>query len=131
MYRGYIFSRPFLGERVPQHVQNLVIRNYCQIKSLHYLLSATEYAFKDSFIILKNVMNNLKDIDGIVCYSLFQLPEDQILRKEIISKIIKNKKSIHFACENLAIINEEDIQQIENMWAVKQTLPECITNIEV
>ncbi len=131
MYRGYIFSRPFLGERVPQHVQNLVIRNYCQIKSLHYLLSATEYAFNDSFIILKNVMNNLKDIDGIVCYSLFQLPEDQILRKEIISKIIKNKKSIHFACENLAIINEEDIQQIENMWAVKQTLPECITNIEV
>ena len=131
MYRGYIFSRPFLGERVPQHVQNLVIRNYCQIKSLHYLLSATEYAFEDSFIIFKNVINNLQDIDGVVCYSLFQLPEDKILRKEIINKIIKNKKSIHFACENLAIINEEDIQQIENMWAVKQTLPECITNIEV
>jgi len=130
MYRGYIFSRSFLGERVPQHVQNLVIRNYCQIKSLHYLLSATEYAFEDSFIILKNVMNNLKDIDGIVCYSLFQLPEDKLLRKEIINKIIKNKKSIHFACENLAIINEEDIQQIENMWSVKLTLPECINNID-
>ena len=24
-FRGYIFSRPFLGERVPQSVQNLVI----------------------------------------------------------------------------------------------------------
>lgn len=27
--KGYIFSRPFLGERVPQHIQNIVIRDYC------------------------------------------------------------------------------------------------------
>ena len=24
--RGYIFSRSFMGERVPQHVQNIVIK---------------------------------------------------------------------------------------------------------
>ena len=29
-YRGYIGSRPYFGERAPQHVQNLVIRDYCQ-----------------------------------------------------------------------------------------------------
>ncbi len=29
-YRGYIFSRPLLGNRVQQHVQNLAIREYCQ-----------------------------------------------------------------------------------------------------
>ena len=28
--RGYIFSRPFLDERVPQNVQNLVIREFCK-----------------------------------------------------------------------------------------------------
>ena len=27
--RGYIFSRPFMGERVPQSVQSLLIRDYC------------------------------------------------------------------------------------------------------
>ena len=31
-YRGYIFSRPFMDERVPQHVQNIVIRDYCSKK---------------------------------------------------------------------------------------------------
>ena len=42
-YRGYIFSRTFMEERVPQHVQNLVIRDYCTIKQLDYLLHVTEY----------------------------------------------------------------------------------------
>ena len=28
--RGYNFSRPFMGERVPQHVQNIVIKDFCQ-----------------------------------------------------------------------------------------------------
>ena len=130
MYRGYVFSRTFLGERVPQHVQNIVIRNYCKINSLNYLLSATEYAFKDSFIILRNVLNNIKDIDGIVFYSLFQLPNKKTLRKEIFDEIIKNHKSIHFACENLSIKDLKDIMIIENMWEVKQTLPYCIDKID-
>ena len=45
--KGYIFSRKFYDERVPQHIQNLVLRNYCQVNKLHYLLSATEYAMKE------------------------------------------------------------------------------------
>ena len=28
--RGYIFSRSFFGERVPQHIQNIVIRDFCK-----------------------------------------------------------------------------------------------------
>ena len=38
--KGYIFSRKFYDERVPQHIQNLVLRNYCQMNKLNYLLSA-------------------------------------------------------------------------------------------
>ena len=71
--RGYIFSRSFMGERVPQHVQNLVIRDYCKKKDLQYLLSATEYAIANSFIILQEVLKELPKLDGIVFYSLFLL----------------------------------------------------------
>ena len=53
--RGYIFSRPFMGERVPQHVQNLVIRDYCKKQELKYLLSATEYAMEGSHLILASI----------------------------------------------------------------------------
>ena len=37
--RGYIFCRAFMGERVPQHVQNIVIRDYCKRNNLLYLLN--------------------------------------------------------------------------------------------
>lgn len=67
--RGYIFSRPFMGERVPQHIQNLVIRDYCDRYNLHYLLSATEYAMVGCHLMLEQVLNELADLDGIVAYS--------------------------------------------------------------
>ena len=65
-FRGYIFSRPFMEERVPQHVQNIVIRDYCSKKGIHYLLSATEYAMENSALILRQLINDLPIIDGIV-----------------------------------------------------------------
>ena len=36
--KGYIFSRPFLEERVPQHVQNIVIQNYCKNRDYTFQL---------------------------------------------------------------------------------------------
>ena len=86
--RGYIFSRPFMGERVPQHIQNLVIRDYCQKKNLNYLLSLTEYAMPGCQLILNQAINELNHLDGIVAYSLFQLPEVQIERELIIKTLL-------------------------------------------
>ena len=49
-YKGYVASQPFQGHRVPQHVQNLVIRDYCATRNLTYLLSGTEYAIPGSLL---------------------------------------------------------------------------------
>ena len=64
--RGYIFSRPFLDERVPQNVQNLVIREFCKKENLFYNLSASEYAMINCYKILNQLIHELKDLDGIV-----------------------------------------------------------------
>ena len=64
--RGYIFSRPFMGERVPQNIQNLVIRNFCENYKYMYLLSAAEYSMENSDAVLKSIINNSKGISGIV-----------------------------------------------------------------
>ena len=55
--RGYIFSRAFMGERVPQHIQNQIIRKFCEINNLEYSLSASEYAMKDSYLMLEEIIN--------------------------------------------------------------------------
>ena len=46
--RGYIFSRSFMDERVPQHIQNIVIKDYSDKNNFNYLLKATEYTMKNS-----------------------------------------------------------------------------------
>ena len=86
--RGYIFSRKFLDERVPQHVQNIVIRDYCKNNNLQYLLSSTEYILEDNHLMMQQLMNELNKIDGIVAYSLFQLPKNK-QKRENLSKNIK------------------------------------------
>ena len=127
--RGYIFSRPFLGERVPQHVQNLVIRDYCKKQGLLYLLSATEYAMANSHLILQQVLNQLPNLDGIVFYSLFLLPEDTAERERVIQIILKKEKTIYFAVEGLKISNKSEFERIETIWQVKKALPNCLNEI--
>lgn len=119
--RGYNFSRSFMEERVPQHIQNIVIKDYCKRKNLNFLMSVTEYSMPDSFFILKDLMNNLTGLYGIVAYSLFQMPEDNKIRIKIFKKILKKKKKIFFASENLKLENKKDIDRLENIWLVKKT----------
>lgn len=118
-----------MGERVPQHIQNLVIRDYCDRNKLNYLLSVSEYSMENCYLILQNALDELKnkEIEGLVAYSIFQMPQDDVERNKIFSKIIKMKKTIHFSVERLSLSNEEDKQRIENIWLVKKTLPFCLS----
>ena len=124
--RGYIFSRPFMNERVPQHIQNIIIRDYCVKNNLHFLLSATEYAMDKCHNVLNRLVKNLSNIHGIVAYSLFQLPEDTDLRNNIYKKILSKKKVIYFAVENLSISNKDNCNNVENIWLIKKTLRNCL-----
>jgi sporadic carbohydrate cluster protein (TIGR04323 family) len=124
-FRGYIFSRPFMEERVPQHVQNIVIRDYCSKQGIQYLLSATEYAMENSALTLRQLVKDLSSIDGIVAYSIFQMPEDDNERQSIFNSVLSLKKEIHFAVEGLSIYDIETYNHIENIWKVKKTLPHC------
>ena len=124
--RGYIFSRPFLNERVPQNVQNLLIREFCKKEKLFYNLSASEYAMSNCYKILYQLMHELKNLDGIVAYSVFQLPEENNKRNKILKEILKKKKFFYFALENLKVSKLSDMQKIENIWLIKKTLPYCL-----
>lgn len=127
--QGYVFSRPFMGERVPQHVQNLVIRDYCERNGLHYLLSATEYAMEHCHLMLKQVLDDLFQIDGIVAYSMFQLPEEANERQRVYSTVLAQNKSLHFAVEGLQMSTALERDRIEILWRVRQILPQCAPTI--
>lgn len=119
--KGYIFSRPFMGERVPQSIQNMLLREYCKKKNYNFHLSSVEYCIDGSFIHLNNLVNNLKKYDGILAYSLFQLPAEPNARSELLLKILKHKKSFHCAIEDIEIKDKESIEKINDIWAIKLT----------
>ena len=124
--RGYMFSRNFMGERVPQHIQNNIIRNYCLQNGYQYMLSAVEYAMKDSYLVLNEVIKDKNKINGIGFYSMFQLPEDNISRLNLIKEIIKRKKIAFFCVEGLILKNQNDIDRINTIWLIKKKLSICL-----
>ena len=94
-FRGYIGSRKYNNYNVPHHVQNLVIRDYCQRNGLVYLLSVTEYSMPGSYLMLEEILRELSDLNGIVMHSIFMLPEDRKYRERLCKRILDKNNSIH------------------------------------
>ena len=118
-HQGYVFSRPILGDRVPQHVQNLVIREYCNKHNFKYLLSGTEYIMPECCIILEELVQNTSQLSGIVLYSIFMLPKSFKKRQNIYDQVLSSGASLHSAVEELVIAKQSDISQIEDLWYLK------------
>ena len=119
-----------MGERVPQSVQNLVLRNFCKNNNLTFELSSTEYAMDESYYVLSQLLVNKKN-KCIIFYSLFQLPENNNLRNEILKKFIKRKKKMIFVLENIIVDKLSDVQDIENIWYIKKVSSVCLSTKEI
>ena len=114
-YRGYIASRPVRGSTVPQHVQNLVIRDFAQRNGLLFKLSATEYAMAGSFMMLDAVLAELPQLDGIILYSQFMLPERPERRRAIYDRVLSEGKMLAGAVENLILRTPADVRRWEDI----------------
>lgn len=114
-YRGYIFSRPVLGSRTPQHVQNLVIRDHAARHRLHFLLSAVEYAMPGSWRMLDEVMAELPAIEGLILYSIFLLPDDPGHRRRLYDLVLATGASLHAAVEDMVVASAADFDRLETL----------------
>lgn len=112
--RGYITSRNFRA-RAPQHVQNIVIRDYCEQQNYKYLLSVVEHIMPSCTMILEQAVSSLERYDGIVLYSMWQLPESLNKREYIFRQVLSKKKELHFALERVAMSSVDDIESLECM----------------
>ncbi len=123
-YRGYVGSRTYPCGRAPQHVQNLVIRDFCERQGMQYLLSATEYAMPNCYLILEQAMDELPAIEGIVLYSIFMLPEDREHRLAIYRRVLDAGAELCGAVEGYRIASQEDIERVEMIWRLEQSMPQ-------
>ena len=125
-FRGYIASRPVRGTTTPQHVQNLVIRDYAARNKLTYLLSATELSVPGCFMVMEDVLAELPSIEGMICYSLFMLPGGDAARRRLYERVLDSGAELHAALESLKIASESDVRRIEDIWTIERLLPRCL-----
>ena len=111
--RGYIASGEFNGHRAPQHLQNQIVKLYCEANELQFVLSRAEYWINGStkcqlWAALK------EDFKHIVFYSLWQLPNDEHERHKIYQHCADNNITLHFAAERIRTnIDQSSFNDIE------------------
>jgi sporadic carbohydrate cluster protein (TIGR04323 family) len=121
-YPGYVSSRPISGYRVPQHVQNLVIRDYAQRRGFLYKLSGTEYAIDHCYMMLEQLVSELPSHEGIIAYSMFMLPQRAERRLRIYQRILDVGCGLHAAVEDFVLDRQKDIARWEDVWQTHQLL---------
>ena len=113
--RGYIASGEFNGNRSPQHLQNQIIKAYCDQNNLEFVLSRAEYWINGSTDCQLWAALN-EEFTNIVFYSIWQLPNNIAKRREVYDHCLKYGITLHFAVEQLHTSNNkslfEDIEML-------------------
>tara|TARA_B100000674_G_C37981726_1_gene982848 strand:+ start:21009 stop:21464 length:456 start_codon:yes stop_codon:yes gene_type:complete len=104
--RGYISSGIFNGNRTPQHLQNQIVKSYCDSNNLQFVLSRAEYWINGSTHC--QLWAALKEgIKNIVFFSIWLLPDDRLERLKIYKYCLNNDIVFHFATERMTAGSSE------------------------
>ena len=100
--RGYIASGEFNGNRMPQHIQNQIVKSYCDTNALEFVLSRAEYWINGAtncqlWAALKEGFND------IVFFSVWLLPNSKEERVKIYEFCIQSNIILHFSLERIRI----------------------------
>ena len=109
---SYIQNKPFGGYYLPTRFQYVILRDYFNRNKKLFSLPQGEPIFSKTYIRLRTIISKLKKYDNLVLLSIYVLPDNKILRKEIIKNLIKKKIKTHFIFENKIAKNEKNYNDI-------------------
>ncbi len=118
-FRGYIAARDTGGRSAPQHIQQLVIRDYCARNNMQFLLSMVEYRMPGCTMVIDGILKDeIAQIEGMVLYSLFLLPQSRAKRMELYQRLVETGATLHTAVEGFVIATMEDAMRVEDLFLV-------------
>ena len=104
------------------------IKNYCQNNEILFSLPAEEYIFKDCFIELMGIINNLEKIDGIIMPSIFLLPRNKV--EYIVNSCKDHSVELHFILESIIIKpNQNRLEEIVELFEINNIINNKINTI--
>jgi sporadic carbohydrate cluster protein (TIGR04323 family) len=128
-FRGYCSHQPFGGFRIPVPVQNLMLRDFAERKGLTFLLSVNEMNFRDCYIALNTLLDELPALQGMIMASLSMLPADNDARHSVFERVLAAGATIHTVLEDLTITSADDVELAEQVFLLSTTLKKCPNTI--
>ena len=91
-------------------------------KKLNIKLSITEYKMNKSYFALNSLKNEANKLNGVIFFSIYQLPIEKKIKKLFLNFFIKKKKKLFFALEDIQIKNQSDINEVELIFFITKSV---------
>ena len=111
--KAYTTPRSFGGFQIPITMQSTNLRNYCEKNGLIFHLHVVENQIPNTYLVLESLVEKADNYDGIVMCSVSMLPNDPLIRKSVVARILEQGCKLHFTFEQIVVSSIEELVELE------------------
>ena len=113
--KAYTTPRSFGGFQIPITMQSTNLRNYCEKNGLIFHLHVVENQIPNTYLVLESLVEKAASYDGIVMCSVSMLPNDPLIRKSVVTRILEQDCELHFTFEQIVVSSLEELAELEEL----------------
>ena len=113
--KAYTTPRSFGGFQIPITMQSTNLRTYCEKNGLVFHLHVVENQIPDTYLVLESLVKKANSYDGIVMCSVSMLPNDPLIRKSVVTRILEQGCKLHFTFEQIVVSSLEELAELEEL----------------
>ena len=113
--KAYTTPRSFGGFQIPITMQSTNLRNYCEKSGLIFHLHVVENQIFNTYLVLESLVEKADNYDGIVMCSVSMLPNDPLIRKSVVTRILEQGCKLHFTFEQIVVSSLEELAELEEL----------------
>ena len=128
--KAYTTPRSFGGFQIPITMQSTNLRNYCEKNGLVFHLHVVENQIFNTYLVLESLVEKADNYDGIVMCSVSMLPNDPLIRKSVVTRILEQGCKLHFTFEQIVVSSLEELAELEELVSLValSTCQQSLTN---
>ena len=113
--KAYTTPRSFGGFQIPITMQSTNLRNYCEKNGLVFHLHVVENQIPNTYLVLESLVEKADSYDGIAMCSVSMLPNDPLIRKSVVARILEQGCKLHFTFEQIVVSSLEELVELEEL----------------
>ena len=96
-------------------MQSTNLRTYCEKNGLVFHLHVVENQIPDTYLVLESLVKKANSYDGIVMCSVSMLPNDPLIRKSVVTRILEQGCKLHSTFEQIVVSSLEELAELEEL----------------